>query len=404
MAASDTPFAAPLTLFPHIPPEGLSGVAALEELVAAGRITAVTFDTDVFSHYRYGFSRYPLVALGQLADRGVRIVLSSVVAHELKCRFGELARDTLAAFRRKLQTAVSIWNIDEAHNRRILALLSGSERRIDDTLHQALRALSVSVVNLHDYVPAAEAKYAKAHPQPEHRGHEGCPHVLLESLSAWARARGTHALVVSSNRAWLEGCAAFDNLHGVDCLKTALSLFHKECGPLARDVMRRLRQDDSECMIDELRATFRKLVRRMSFEPEWNATGHVAGVLDAVELIDIDRAPDAALRLTPVDCSPACVKFALDLRLVLEVYANVSLYLRERPDAPYRFCGTREDVLEVRQKGGVILVFVNEDGCWRYAGHEQPHVCETMRLDIRPDSRPDLRTDELLESCHCPLA
>ena len=93
-----------------------------------------------------------------------------------------------------------------------------------------------------------------------------------------------------------------------------------------------------------------------------------------MELIEIDYGLDSAPRLIPVESSDKRIRFVMEVELRLEVYAHFSSHRRRpselipAPDTP------SEEVFEAKQQGSVALTFIKENGCWKYAGHEQPVV------------------------------
>ena len=353
----------------------------LEEFIERNRITAISFDAGLFSHYGYSFNRHPLSALKALAGKGVRIVLSDIVMNEMREQFHELSRETLLGLKRALHTAVPLWDIDKAQNDHFFTLLAASEKRVDDIFRESMRELSASIVNLHDYVPSSDAKYIKSLSSLE-RGNCGkYSRIILKSLSTWAQEHGMNLLVLSWVPEWLDNCAGLDNLYGVDNLKDALTLFHKDCSPVAREVIRRLQSSDPEHILATLDTAFRKAVEQTSFIPGLNVQGYLEGDIVAVELIDVDYGLGSMPMLTPLSSSDKRITFMLDVELHLEVYAHLSPHRREQLDAKFSPQGTGEEVFETWQHGSVVLIFTKENGHWKYSGHEQPDIHESLTFD-----------------------
>lgn len=354
--------------------------ARLEELVDGRRIEAITFDASLFGHYGFGFGRYPLSALKALSDRGVRIVLSDIIMGKMRDHFHELASDTLNEIRRALRTTESLWQTDKEQNERFHKLIDASEKRIALTFRQSLDAFSVTTVNLHDYVPAADAKYARSTSLLESGNCNKSSRVVLESLSAWAREHDTNMLVVSRKRNWLGNCTGLDNLHGISSLQDALALFYRDCSPVAHDAVRYLQSEEAESILADLREAFRGAVKQSPLIPESNLQGYAENDINAVELADIDYGLDSASCLVPVESTDRRIIFMLEVELQLEVYVSLPFYRQEQTDITSFAQEPGAEIHEATLQGSVALIFTRDNGRWKYSGHEQPTVRDYMAL------------------------
>ena len=203
----------------------------LRTLLAEGRITALTVDTNIFDQKRLQLSSPTIQALGRLNGRGFHFMLANTVCKEVIAHLEELASQSLASAKKGLGQALRVFETTEPTRDQLLEKITGGrepKQFAQKRFQQYLKDSRCEILNDTGLVDAAtlfEAYFAGHAPFGTSRKKNEFPDALaLKALERTATARGIGILVVSKDGDWEKYCRNSERLYHVSDIERALAL------------------------------------------------------------------------------------------------------------------------------------------------------------------------------------
>lgn len=204
------------------------------EAIRAGRIGAVTIDTTVFDSKSKNFRQPDFRAISQFRQRGMPVVITDVIANEMKAHLEEEAEKTQRELRKALRSNNLRWHreqpvgeVESLSLKRVPAEFAQSE--LDDFVaHLGAQLLPVSDIpgglsELFRRYFSVEAPFAKN----DTRKKEFPDAAALLRLEAYALERERLVLCIAQDKSWVEFAAQSEHLVAVFPLQYALGAFNE---------------------------------------------------------------------------------------------------------------------------------------------------------------------------------
>lgn len=203
----------------------------LKTLLAEGRVTALSVDTNIFDQKRLQLNSTSMQALARLKERPFRFILSSTVAKEVVAHLTKAAEDALQTANKSIGRALFAFETSHPTRIQLLEQISGGttpayaasqrwDKFIKDTGCEVLEdAMLVPTTTIYD------AYFAGKPPFGSGRKKDEFPDALaLHALEETASKEGTGILVVSKDGDWRAYCEQSKRLFLVPQIERALSL------------------------------------------------------------------------------------------------------------------------------------------------------------------------------------
>jgi len=212
-------------------------IIPLEELknrVVGGSVGAISIDTSVFEHYRFGFESGVLAQLTQFGRVDVEHLLVDTILHEIRSHLVVQADLVRAHFKNAMKPLGDAWDVDKVIRDDVFKILfedQASSARTDARLEKFLSDSFAVPISSAEYVNVADvlALYFETKPpfaNKEAKKNEFPDAFTLLALEGWAKKNDTHILVVSKDGDWRRFCGDSEHLFLLDDLPQALSVFH----------------------------------------------------------------------------------------------------------------------------------------------------------------------------------
>lgn len=207
-----------------------------EEIVAAiakGGVFAISIDTSVFDAKQKTFQNPVLRRLDQFQKRDVRVVITDVVANEMKAHLRDEALETQRTLKKALRKHNTRWqreNADEELDQ--LLIRADASAFSDDEFNSFLEHINGEVLESSATPNAVRnilTKYFSQHPPfgaADKRKSEFPDAFALLALEALAEQEGRLLLCVAPDKGWVDFAAESEHLICIDKLEEALSLFN----------------------------------------------------------------------------------------------------------------------------------------------------------------------------------
>lgn len=204
------------------------------EAIGAGRIGAVTIDTTVFDSKSKNFRQPDFRAISQFRQRGTPVVITDVIANEMKAHLEEEAEKSQRELRKALRSNNLRWHreqpADEAASlflEKVAAEFARSEFE-DFVAHVGAQLLPVANIpgglsELFRRYFLVEAPFSKK----DTRKIEFPDAAALLCLEAYAVERERLVLCIAQDKSWVEFAAQSEHLVAVFPLKYALGAFNE---------------------------------------------------------------------------------------------------------------------------------------------------------------------------------
>lgn len=203
----------------------------LKAYLAAGRIAAISVDTNIFDQKRLQLNSASLQALAHLKERPFRFIMSGTVAKEVLKHLNNAAADALHTAKKSIGQALFAFETEAPTREQLLEQISGGrlpadaatqrwDKFVNDTGCDVLDdALLVPTATIYDSYFAGEPPFGTGRKKDEF------PDALaLHALEKTAEQEGIWILVVSNDGDWRAYCDQSDRLFLVPQIERALAL------------------------------------------------------------------------------------------------------------------------------------------------------------------------------------
>lgn len=330
----------------------------LKALLAEGRITAVTLDTNVFDGQRLNLKSTVLKAVASLKDRSFLFVLAGTVVREVRGHKQKAMEDALRDAKKFVGQALFAFDTTKPTRDELLAQMNGGRSaadaaavRVDEFLNDSACEVldDTSLVNVTTIFDA----YFERLPPFSHSKKTEFPDALaLHALDCAATARRTGFLVVSEDGDWEAFCRKSQALYLVSKVEKALSLINDGPIRLRKTVVAWLR--DEEGGQAEVRAEISRYLERLDVDVTAYATsGEVEANAWAPEMRSIEWPYETDIDLIETE------SFA-DKRVRVVVSLPVSIQLRFSVELNFSVWDSVDKEL-VAMGGRTVDVDRNED-------------------------------------------
>lgn len=204
----------------------------LKALLAAGRITAVTLDTNVFDSQRLNLNSAALRAVTSLKGLSFHFLLSSTVVQEVQGHVTKAMDDALRAMKKAAGEAISRFDTVKPTRDELLSQITGglspanaAAVRVDEFVKNSACEI-LDDTSLVDVATIFGAYFGRLPPFSHGKKTEFPDALALHALDRAATDRGTGFLVVSEDGDWQAFCEESQQLYLVPKVEKALSLIN----------------------------------------------------------------------------------------------------------------------------------------------------------------------------------
>lgn len=340
--------------------------------VADRRISAISLDTSVFDKLKNGFEYGLLARMAQFRDTDIRVVLSDVVAGEVRrhlIRDGAAAETALGA---ALKGIGGAWALPRK-TRTQLAMQAVGGESVEAMAERRLNAFKESVnaevvesgerVDLRrllsDYFGSVSpfgVTAAKKNEFPDA--------IALQALEHWAKQSDTELLVVSSDGDWLNFCSTSEHLVCVSDLATALGHFHQDAALARVRIAKRLASGEID-LDAELADPIKWAADSIDMLADGNAAYRFEADIYGVDVIDRTLVSDAngLPQLTIVDSGEGVITLEAEATVKLSVTARFSFSTTDPFDKDEIRIGSCSVSQQVERTAKLLLTFeLSSDG------------------------------------------
>ena len=241
----------------------------LRSLVANGKITTLTVDTNIFDEKRLKLNSPTLLALKGLGARGFRFVLAGTVAKEVELHVENAAEVAFRTAKKGVGTALGAFDTVNPSRQELMKQITRGlkpEQIARERLDQFVRDTSCEVLKDTERVEMADlfGRYFTGQaPFGDGRKKDEFPDALaLLTLEDFAKAEQAGMLVVSKDKDWQKYCADSDWLYLIPEIENALALVANAPSALRRDALDWMAEEEHK---QELSHRIEKLVEEIEF-------------------------------------------------------------------------------------------------------------------------------------------
>lgn len=333
----------------------------LEQMVNDGRIAGFTLDTTEFFHVGYNFQAPSFKALAQFADTDTEVIFSEVVLREVHAdvrddiqKKAEIVRSGLnqvskaAALGFEVKKLMADIGVPDASTR---------AQELLDTFVTGIGATCVlvdegpSVRKLHDLYFASSPPFSNK----ADKKNEFPDAIALLSLEHWAAKKGGMVLAVSGDGDWKRFAAQSEHLLCVQKLTSALDLFNRSDGVVAKRLAMNLANKTAEELIGRIDSLLESAVE--TFEVDASAA-YYFDFEDEYASIDDWWIADENFNVLGSDSDSVTVAFTVAVKATF--HASFQFTVRDGIDKDYIGIGgteaTKEETFDLQ-----VIVTVDRD-------------------------------------------
>lgn len=203
----------------------------IKQLLAGGRITAISIDTSIFDQKQLNLNSAAMQATARLKPLSFDYMLSSTVAKEVKNHLENAAQVALQKAKKEVGKALFAFDTEKPTRDEILDQITGGKSASDIAKGRWDKYLAESgcqVIDDHYLVDTStlfDGYFAGEPPFGTGRKKDEFPDALaLNALERAAVKRGTGTLVVSKDGDWRAYCEKSENLYIVPSIEKSLAL------------------------------------------------------------------------------------------------------------------------------------------------------------------------------------
>jgi hypothetical protein len=331
----------------------------IKALIAENAIGAISVDTSVFDKYQCDLESQALLGLGQFKGTAIHLVLSEIIAGEVKSHIAREAAESQAKLKSALGQIRKRWRIvvDHAAVDAVLGIRQTSAAYAAEAFAIFIGVVKPEIVQVDGLVThaevlrryfAAEAPFSTS----EIKKNEFPDALALLSLEAWAEQNNTTMLTVSRDKDWHTFAEASDRLICVSDLGVALDYFNQEARFIVTRAVGLLRQDAAADLFNEIERSIEQFLE--TFDPEIEAYALLDYEVDHLDTSlqhwEVDTGSDPKV----LNADGDTVVFALSIKATVNFSATFRYSVYDGVDRDMVYLGS--DTKDVEQTITIPIV------------------------------------------------
>ena len=235
----------------------------IKEAIADGTVFAISVDTAIFDAKQKTFQNPTLRRLDQLTARGVRIVLTDVVANEMKTHLCHEAKETQRKLKKALRSHNIRWNREVGDEEQDYFLINADAKAFAaGELEAFLAHVNGEIIKVSETPNGVEQtldRYFSLSPPfgPANKQKSEFPDTFaLLRLEAFAAEFNKLLICVSPDKGWVKFAAQSDHLVCVDKLEDVLALFNAAVQHVADAIVQRWQETEGGEYIEDIANAF----------------------------------------------------------------------------------------------------------------------------------------------------
>lgn len=326
---------------------------AIRAAIATDSIGGISVDTSIFDRHRCNLDSKVLQSLGQFRGTSIRLVLSEIVAGEVRRHIERNADEARSRLKAALGLIRKSWRRPVDHDAvdGILGIREPPGEFATRSMSEFVDATGCEIVAADGLVAHSEVlrRYFGAEP-PFSRGelkkNEFPDALALLSLEAWGGRNRTMVLVVSQDRDWQSFADASGHLICVPDIAVALDYFNAAAAFVVARCMKLLGQGEASEMKADIEGAIELFLE--TFDPEIDAYSTLDYELDSLEPVLQHWIPDPDARPKIVRADEDVVVFVVPVRAIVNFSATFRYSVHDSVDRDMVDLGT--DVKQVEDK------------------------------------------------------
>ena len=342
--------------------------AEIKSCISRELFYGITLDTSVIYRYHYNLEHIVLCALDQFKEGIFDVLISEIIAREVKCHIAQNAEESQRTLERAIRKHTIRWKlkIDIKSLTDKLALSANSKNIAHQQFAKFEKAVSAKIVPMactHDSMEQLLELYFTSKPpfkDKKDKKHEFPDALALLSLERLAKERERFILCVSADHGWREFCDASNHLVYVDDLVDALSYFNFSDRIIADLVIERLRAETDKKLIQEIGDRLSSSIDLLYFYPEGNSQFPFLGNIELSNVEEIDFLSITDPTIIKTDKKQVTFTTRIDLRV--QFHASFHFYVRDSFDRDNVSLGSQLCSKEETVKATLVITAMNEKG------------------------------------------
>ena len=216
----------------------------IREKIAEDAFYSISIDTNVFDGLNKNFENTVLKRLDQFHQRDIQIVLTEIVAAEMKSHLTDEAADSQRALKTAIRTHSIRWKLNAPPNiENILSISSDPALFASAQLDEFLKTVNGEIIECTtegERAASAFSRYFSSKPpfgDSEKRKHEFPDAFALLTLEDLGKQKNKLVLCVSNDKGWQAFAAESDHLVCLKRLDETLAYFHKADHAIAEEII-----------------------------------------------------------------------------------------------------------------------------------------------------------------------
>jgi len=316
----------------------------LAATILNGKIGAISLDTSIFDRYQCNFQSPALSALEQFREKPVKLLISEIVAREVKAHLERDALKSQRDMKSAIATHLRCWNLDDSLVDPYLLSSNAAEfasEHFDDFVEQVGADIVVSIQSAESAKAVLERYFDAKAPfeNSQKKKYEFPDAFALVSLEEWARTFDTQILCVSTDTGWQEFASTSPYLICVEQLDRVLDQFNELGRAVATKVVGLLQHDQAPKVLEQIESAFQYRLDTADFDVsvEDSPTAYEFEQLGA-ELRSLDWSITAP---NVLDEDEETVTFSINVRALVEFHVSFTFYIRDSIDRDDVHLGSR---------------------------------------------------------------
>jgi hypothetical protein len=350
---------------------------AVKAAIAAGSIGGFSVDTSVFDRHRCNLDAKVLQSLSQFRGTSIHLVLSEIVAGEVKRHIERNVDEAGSRLKAALGLIRKSWRrpVDQAAVHEVRGIRETSAEFAGRSMSEFADAVGAEIIAVDGLVAHSEVlrRYFGAEPPFSHgepKKNEFPDALALLSLEAWVRRNETLVLVVSQDRDWQSFADASEHLICVPDLAVALDHFNAAAAFVVARCMTLLAQGEASELKVDIEGAIEIFLE--NFDPEIDAYSTLDYELDYLEPALQHWMPDPDAGPKIVQAGEEVVVFVVPIRAIVNFSATFRYSVHDSVDRDIVDLGT--DVKQVEETISLQAV---------------------ISIDRRIEEEPDVRSVEI---------
>lgn len=319
--------------------------------IADGSIFAISIDTAVFDGLQGRFDNAVLKRLDQFHARDVRVILSEIVAREIKRHVALAAKETQRALSKALRRHMNRWKLpalDDGGDP--LAIKADANLLAEAQFERFLEAVQgeiISATGTPDLSADVLSRYFSEAPpfgESDKRKHEFPDAFALLSLEALARGEGKLMLCVAPDKGWQDFASQSEHLVCVNDLEEALSYFNDAYQALAEAIVAAWQESTDGDFIEEVERAFEYRLGDLNFD----VTGYTDVEFEAEPIEAVLQYVDAQKIGPPtaIAADADTITFTVRVEALVRFSALFSFFVIDSVDKDEMSLGSEEATVE----------------------------------------------------------